>query len=121
MVSASPLSLLYLCIIVSRLEVNNEYHTAWSPVLTEICAVVVLVAFLVRNHDWQFIHLSIDLLGASQAVVKHHYVYGLNIFTGYFFRFASLIPCSEMCGRFSVNFLKIVSITEYRYFSPLNC
>ena len=67
MVSASPLSLLYLCIIVSRLELNNEYHTAWSPVLTEICAVVVLVAFLVRNHDWQFIHLSIDLLGASQG------------------------------------------------------
>ena len=93
MLSASPLSLLYLSIIVSRLEVNNEYHTAWSPGLTEIRAVVVLVAFLTRNRHWQFVHLSIgkllklDLLGACQAVVKHHYVYGLNVFTGYFVRF----------------------------------
>ena len=58
MVSASLLSLLYFSIILSNVEVNNEYQVVWSP-LTEIRAVVVFVEFLMRNRELQFIHLSI--------------------------------------------------------------
>ena len=59
MVSASLLSLLYFSIIASSVEVNNHYHVVWSPSLTEIHAVVVFIEFLMRNHDWLVIHLSI--------------------------------------------------------------
>ena len=59
MVSPSLLSLLNFSIIASSVEVNNEYHVVWSPFLIEIRAVVVFVEFLMRNRDWQVIHLSI--------------------------------------------------------------
>ena len=34
---------------------------------------------------------------------------------------ACSICCSEMSGRFSVNLLKTVFITDGKYFTPLNC
>ena len=88
-VSASLLSLLYFSTIPSNVEVNNEYQKG-------------LITFFDRNtcsrsfrridekssvtvhtpEHWRIL-LKLDLLGTSYAVVKHHYVYALDVVTGY--------------------------------------
>ena len=95
------------------MEVNNEYQVVWSPSLTEIRAVVVFVEFLMRNRELQFIHLKhwrillkLDLLGTSYAVVKHYYVYALNVVTGYLVCFEFVFRAFDLFFR---DFRKIFS------------
>ena len=73
---------------------------------------------------WRIL-LKLDLLGTSYAVVKHYYVYALDVVAGYLvcfeFVFRAFDLFFEISGRFSVNLLKTVSLAEDKYFTPLNC